>query len=162
MKANKIKIILGVLALIPTTFIARGGRGGHAGHHASGMHHSAAHNGTRNRHYSHGMHEMHQQVRHDAGHHPYGNRGYHWHDGRNWAWGHPGWWTWGATAAIIGSNFYWGGYSIEEWQQMATQDEEKMLYYQKYVAPAYKQFQNNPDTVPVRQRTMRVAAGSNE
>lgn len=115
------------------------GRGGHhaRGHHSGGRsHHGEHHTGN----HSHRHHESHD-------HH----NGHQWRRGWNngWGWGYPAW-AWGATAAIIAGSFLFGGYTYNQWAQMAAEDQEKRVYFETVVAPAYNQYQNNPDSVPVR------------
>ena len=110
-------------------------RGGHGGHH-SGGHHGGHHTGHHSGHH----------FAHRGGHHAYHGygRGYGWRTG--WAWGRPGW-RWGATGALIAGSFLFGGYTYSQWQRMAQQDPEKRYYFETVVLPAYKQYQQNPNSI---------------
>ena len=70
-------------------------------------------------------------------------------DGIRMGWGYGGW-LWGATAAIIAGAWLFGGYTWDQWQEMADEDDEKRVYYETVVTPAYQQYQQNPESIPVR------------
>ena len=123
----------------------RGGRGGgHRGHRAG--HHGGHHGGHKAHHGGHGRHAGYRGGRGWGGR-GWGRGGF-W--GAGWGWGVP-WWVWGATAAVVASLWYYGGYTIDQWEEMAQQDPDKKVYYETKVLPAYQQYQRNPNSVPVRE-----------
>lgn len=78
------------------------------------------------------------------------NRGYNrggWNSG--WGWGYGGWF-WGATAALIAGIWLFGGWTYDEWEDLAAQDPERQEYFETVVQPAYQQYQQDPTSVPVR------------
>lgn len=125
---NKI-ITLILVAIFPSIL---GGHGGHAGHHGHHGGHHRHHEG----HYGH-------HVGHHRGHHGWNRGGLGW--GSGWGFGYPGWWTLGATAALLSGTWYYGGYTIDEWQKRAAQNPSVNNYYTRVVQPAYEQYQANPD-----------------
>lgn len=169
MKNSMKKVIAIALMISSCGLLARGGGGGHGGGGHGGGGHGGGHGGgrgghgggrgghARSGHGAHGAHGKHAGGHGHGGHHGHGGRGhggwgrggygYGW--GGGWGWGLNGW-LWGATAAIIAGSFLYGGYSIDQWEDMADQDDEKRVYYQNVVLPAYQQYEADPTSVPVR------------
>lgn len=144
MKNSIKKIIAVLLVVICPNIIARGGHGGghggHGGHHGGG-HHGRGHGG-------HGHHGGHHGHHGNRGHHGWNRGGWNrggWGWGSGWGFGYPGWWTFGATAALLSGIWYFGGYTIDEWQERAAQNPEVNNYYTTVVQPAYYQYQANPN-----------------
>ena len=124
-------------------------RGGHGGGHGGGGRHGGGHHGGG--HHS-GHHSGHHEYHHSGGHryHPYHHDGHGYNHGgwnRNWRWGYPRW-TLGATAAVVAGSFLFGGYRINQWEQMAAQNPEQRVYYETVVLPAYQRYQQDPHSVP--------------
>ena len=84
-----------------------------------------------------------------------------WGAGRGLGFGYPGWWAWGASAALLGGLWYYGGYTIDDWQGLAAQDDQTNNYYTTVVQPAYEQYQADPSSVPVRNDVMKGKEGLN-
>ena len=144
------KLIAVALLINSLGLCARGGHGGHGGGHHGGGHHGGHHSGHHAGHRS-GHHGYNRGGHHGSRgyrHYNHGGRGYH-HGGwnRGWGWGYPGW-AWGATAALVAGSFLFGGYSINQWQQMAAQNPEQRVYYETVVVPAYQQYQQDPSSIP--------------
>jgi ABC-type taurine transport system substrate-binding protein len=53
----------------------------------------------------------------------------------------------GAVAALASGTWYFGGYTIDEWQERAAQNPKVNNYYTTVVQPAYEQYQANPDSL---------------
>lgn len=144
------RLFAGILLLLTGGLIARGGHGGHGGHAG----HHRGHHGHRGGHHG-GRHHPHRISHGNRMHH---NRGWHrggwgrsgWGWGYGWGFGFPSWWLWGATAALVAGTWYYGGYTIDEWQTRAAQNPNVNNYYTTVVQPAYEQYQANPNSLQDR------------
>lgn len=130
-------------------FHGGGHHGGFGGHHGGGFHggfgghhggfggHPGYHGGFGGHHGGYGKHHVGHYGRHGGF---YGGRGW----GRGRGLGGLGFIAGLTGAAIIGDRFYYNGYPVQYWQQYDPNT------YQTVVLPAYRRWQTNPRSVPVR------------